>query len=118
MATVETAVDTTISRDTPSTQEKGVVRTEVVTKVIDGGNFTTYGNGIVRLNDVHAPEKAQRGYMDATQYLERLVGGKEIIVNIVAIDSYGRSVANVKVGGVSVNLAMRAFLTMKKYSNK
>ncbi len=83
-------------------------RRETVTKVIDGDTFETASRKHpVRLANVDAPEKRQRGYQEAKKALKQLIEGKKVEVTTVAHDPYGRAVAKVKVGGKSVNDAMR-----------
>ena len=41
-----------------------------------------------------------------TNKLKSLIQGQKVVVDTVARDTYGRAVANVKVGGKSVNKAM------------
>ena len=86
---------------------------ETVTRVIDGDTFkTSTRKHSVRLANVDAPERGKKGAGKATQKLARLIQGQKVEVNTVARDKYGRAVANVKVGGKSVNRAM------KKSTNK
>lgn len=83
-------------------------RKEQVQRVIDGDTLTTASRKrSVRLANVNAPEKGQRGAVAATKALASLVKGREVTVDTLARDKYGRSVANVKVDGRSVNAAMR-----------
>ncbi len=83
-------------------------RKEKVTKVIDGDTFETASRkNPVRLANVDAPEKGQPGAAKATDALRKLIQGEEVSIETVSRDQYGRSVANVKVGGRSVNKAMR-----------
>ena len=83
-------------------------RKEQVQRVIDGDTLTTGPRKHpVRLANVNAPEKGERGAIAATKALASMVRGKTVTVDTVARDKYGRSVANVKVGGRSVNAAMR-----------
>ncbi len=85
-----------------------MARKEKVTRVIDGDTFETDRRvHPVRLANVDAPEKGQPGGAGATEALRKLIGRKEVTVDTVARDSYGRSVANVRVGRQSVNKAMR-----------
>jgi endonuclease YncB( thermonuclease family) len=85
-----------------------MARREKVTKVIDGDTFETASRtNPVRLANVDAPEKGQPGAGKATQALRNLIQGEEVTIDTVARDQYGRSVANVKVGGKSVNKAMQ-----------
>ena len=85
-----------------------MARKEKVTRVIDGDTFKTASRkNPVRLANVHAPEKGERGAAVATKELEKLIGGKTVTIDTVSRDKYGRSVADVKVDNKSVNKAMR-----------
>lgn len=85
-----------------------MARKEKVTKVIDGDTFETASRkNPVRLANVDAPEKGQPGAAKATQALRNLIQGKEVLIDTVARDQFGRCMANVKVGGKSVNKAMQ-----------
>jgi endonuclease YncB( thermonuclease family) len=80
---------------------------ERVTRVIDGDTFLNKSSKHpVRLANVDTPEKGRKGGVKATQRLRKLIQGKRVEVNTVARDSYGRAVANVKIGRRSVNTAM------------
>ena len=82
-------------------------RKETVTRVIDGDTFRTSSRKhSIRLANVDAPEKGSKGGAKATKQLKNLIQGKKVEVKTVARDAYGRSVANVKVGGKSVNKAI------------
>lgn len=82
-------------------------RKEIVTSVIDGDTFRTKSRKHpVRLANVNAPEKGKPGSVKATKALKNLIQGQQVQINTVARDPYRRSVANVKVGGKSVNKAM------------
>lgn len=83
-------------------------RKERVTRVIDGDTFKTADRkNPVRLANVNAPEKGSPGANKATDSLEKMIKGKEVTINTVARDKYGRSIANVRVGRESVNKAMQ-----------
>lgn len=83
-------------------------RKERVTKVIDGDTLKTASRkNPVRLANVNAPEKGQRGYANAKSKLVNLVEGKEVIVDTVARDRYGRSVSRIYKNGKSVNKEMQ-----------
>jgi endonuclease YncB( thermonuclease family) len=85
-----------------------MARKERVTRVIDGDTFETASRkNPVRLANVDTPEKGEPGYQGAKQDLQRLIGGEQVEIDTKARDAYGRSVANVKVGGKSVNRAMK-----------
>lgn len=85
-----------------------MARKEKVTRVIDGDTFETSSRkNPIRLANVDAPEKGERGAVKATNELKKLIQGQEVSVDTVARDKYGRAVANVKVGRKSVNNAMK-----------
>ena len=85
-----------------------MARKERVTRVIDGDTFETASRKHpVRLANVNAPEKGQRGGASATNALKELIAGEAVTIETVARDKYSRTVANVKVGRKSVNKAMK-----------
>ena len=85
-----------------------MARKERVTRVIDGDTFKTASRKrSIRLANVNAPEKGNRGGAAATKALKTLIAGETVSVDTVARDVYGRAVANVKIGRQSVNKAMR-----------
>jgi len=77
-----------------------------VTKVIDGDTFKVQGGKAIRLANVRAPELGTKGGAKAKSELSGRIGGKTVSYDTVG-KSYGRDVANVKVGGKSVNQTMR-----------
>lgn len=79
-----------------------------VQKVVDGDTFITGTGKKVRLANVNAPEKGRRGAPQARKDLIELISRKQVDIDVVAHDPYGRAVANVKVGKKSVNKAMRS----------
>lgn len=88
-----------------------MARKEIVTEVIDGDTFrTNRRKNPVRLANVDAPEKGQPGSMKAKELLKELIEGKEVIIETVARDKYGRSIANVRIGRKSINKAMKEWL--------
>ena len=81
---------------------------ETVSRVVDGDTFyTKTRNRSVRLEGVDAPEKGTKAGVKATQQLRTMIQGKKVEVTPVAKDVYGRTVANVKVDGKSVNQAVK-----------
>lgn len=85
-----------------------MARRETVTQVVDGDTFMTdRRKNAVRLAGVDTPERHEPGYEEATRALAALIEGREVSIETKARDSYGRAVANVKVGGRSVNKAMK-----------
>ena len=84
-----------------------MTKKEKVTRVIDGDTFQTASRKYsVRLANVNAPEKGEPGAAKAKQELANLIQGQQVQIDTVARDTYGRTVAKVKVGGKSVNTAM------------
>ena len=89
-------------------------KTRKVADIIDGDTLTIGKNvPSIRLANVHAPEKGQKGYGDAKVKLAILTRGKQVTITPVAIDVYGRTVADVKVGRKSINKAMNDYLNRK-----
>ena len=60
----------------------------------------------IRLADIDAPEKDQPYGDVATRALTALVLDQRVEVVTVAIDAYGRTIARIQVGGVSVNVEL------------
>ncbi len=84
-----------------------MTRKEKVTRVIDGDTFrTARRTNSVRLANVSTPEKGSPGADVARRKLQRLIGGREVSIRPIARDTYGRSIALVKIGRRSVNKAM------------
>ena len=83
-------------------------RKETVTRVIDGDTFLTASRKrSIRLAGVDAPEKGARGAIKAAKTLRNLIEGKKVEIHPIARDTYGRTIANVKVGRKSVNKAIK-----------
>ena len=80
-----------------------------VVRVIDGDTFETSSGQRIRLADVNAPEVGNSYSQKATEQLDELVGGKNVAIKPVGV-SYGRVVADVKVGAKSVNRVMQRFV--------
>ena len=76
-----------------------------VVKVIDGDTFKIPRKAI-RLASVDAPEMGTKGGSRAKADLKDMIGGKMISYKPVG-KSYNRTVAQVKLGGKSVNQVMR-----------
>jgi endonuclease YncB( thermonuclease family) len=77
--------------------------------VSDGDTITVrtpQGNIKVRLAQIDAPEATQPWGNRSRQELSGMVAGKEVGLNIVDEDQYGRSVAQIDVNGLDVNRAM------------
>ncbi len=65
-----------------------------VTNVIDGDTFRI-SNRTVRLASINAPEWNTAPGQKATAYLRHLIERQEVIIKILATDTYKRSVAKV-----------------------
>ena len=70
-----------------------------VKRVIDGDTFELHqelqGTKRVRIANIDAPEKGQRGHQAATNKLKKLIENKKVTINPRAKDKYGRLVADV-----------------------
>ena len=83
-------------------------RNEKVTQIVDGSTFeTNMRKKAVKLARVNAPEKGKRGAAAAKKELEKLILGQTVTIDTVGRDDSGRTVANVKLGRVSINNAMK-----------
>jgi len=82
-----------------------------VREVTDGDTFAVdrayNGINIIRLNGVDTPEKGKPGYSEAKIYLASLILGKTVTIESVSIGHYHRIIANVYLGGISVNKKMK-----------
>ncbi len=83
-------------------------RKEIVTEIIGGDTFKTASRKHpVRLANVYASEMGQRDAANAKKKLSGLIKNKQVIIQTLARDKHGRSVAHVRVDNKSVNAAMR-----------
>jgi uncharacterized protein len=75
-----------------------------VSRVIDGDTLIAGGES-VRLICVDAPEKRERGFNEAREFLESLILGKEVVMerDISETDKYGRYLRYVYVDDLFVN---------------
>ena len=88
---------------------------ERVTRVVDGDTFMTEERKrAVRIANIDMPEKGEPGAKAATKKLEKMIGGKDVLVTPVAKDTYGRTVAKVSIAGKSVGKAMKPPAANKK----
>jgi endonuclease YncB( thermonuclease family) len=81
----------------------------VVSRVIDGDSLELAISGSqlkIRLAEIDAPERDQPYGSEATAALEKLVQGRGVRIEVVAIDRYGRTVARVYRGRLDVNAEM------------
>lgn len=75
-------------------------KTTVVSWVIDGDTFDTTSGDRIRLADVDAPERGERGYNDARDFLGSLVFNRQVYLDVDDVyrtDRYGRLVCVVYV---------------------
>lgn len=79
-------------------------------RVLDGDTFTVRANDgstfNVRLDGVDAPESEQAYGLEATRELKRLLTGRVLRISAKSKDRYKRVLADVYVGGISVNESM------------
>jgi endonuclease YncB( thermonuclease family) len=88
-----------VDADTIHGRIVGVADGDTVT-LIDANNSTTK----IRLHQIDAPEKQQDFGQRSKASLSDLVFGKEVDVEVVTIDKYGRTVGRIHVGGQDANL--------------
>ena len=65
-----------------------VDQTSTVTRVIDGDTFDIATGERIRLADVDAPEYYESGYTEATEYLESLIDGKTVYLDVDDVYTY------------------------------
>ena len=81
----------------------------LVTNVIDGDTFKIQNNQKVRLIGINAPEKDEKYYKEATQYLTNLILNQRVILerDISETDRFGRLLRYVYLeNGTFINLEM------------
>ncbi len=83
----------------------------MVTKVIDGDSLIVErsvkdGKSVpieVRLEGIDAPEGCQAGGPEAREALRAFVDGKRVSLEVKGKDSYGRTLATLRVGALNIN---------------
>ena len=84
--------------------------TEYVSTVFDGDTFdTTTSQPAVRLAGIDTPERGEPGFESAKSALEALVLNKWVNVHTNGNGYYGRRIADVWVGQIHVNQAMKRY---------
>lgn len=81
----------------------------IVTKVSDGDSFYMKLDGKkvrVRMYGIDAPELSQTYGEEAKKYLEKLILGKKVDLDILYEDKYKRKIARVYFKGREINLEM------------
>jgi endonuclease YncB( thermonuclease family) len=71
----------------------------------------------IRLAEIDAPEKHQAYGMASRQFLIQMVFHKQVWINTLTVDKYGRKVAQLKLDGLSVNEEMVRRGMAWEYSN-
>ena len=77
-----------------------------VVNVADGDTITVLSNNIetkVRLYGIDCPEKSQPYGQKAKQFVLSMVSGKQVDVDIIDTDRYGRAVGVIKLSGTILN---------------
>jgi endonuclease YncB( thermonuclease family) len=79
-----------------------------VTRVIDGDTFELESGEIVRLLCVNAPEKGERGYEEAKEFLSSLILDKKVLMkaDLTDKDKYSRLLRYVLVEDVVGNILL------------
>jgi micrococcal nuclease len=77
--------------------------TYLVKEVVDGDTFTTEDYSVVRLLGIGAPELDFCGGQEAKEYLEGLLLGKRVSLEVLSRDSNGRQLAYVYLNKKMVN---------------
>lgn len=75
---------------------------------IDGDTIRIEGEGKVRLQGVAAPEKSEQGGMEATDFMKRLVNGKDVRCQLDGSRTYDRRVGICFLEGADVGEAVIA----------
>lgn len=80
-----------------------------VERIMDGDSFVARdvtGKRVeIRLSAIDAPEGAQQFGDTSRAALQKLIGGREMLVAVDDVDKFGRFVSRVSVGSTDVNLA-------------
>lgn len=99
------AVQTAHDNSHANAQPQGIITGRVV-RVADGDTIILLDaqnkQTKIRFYGVDAPEKAQDFGEVSRQYLADMVAGKDVVVTVVDVDQYGRSVSRIKVGNKEV----------------
>lgn len=88
------------SSPSPSIPSGEIDAVDVVSTVVDGDTFNTTSMGKVRLADINAPEMGELGCNESKDFLNNLIFGREVCLDIDDIkrtDQYGRLVCVVYV---------------------
>lgn len=90
----------------------------IVIGVIDGDTIVLQGKSRVRLRQVDAPDKGRCGYDQAKKQLETLALNKYVRIDEEIPDQYGRGMALVYTGDISINTEMVASGWVRYHSDQ
>jgi len=98
-------------REKPSQQvetPRNLFSEAFVEKVVDGDTIMLRNGELVRLIGIDAPERGEKCFLEAKNYLERFVAGRTVLLerDVENRDRYGRLLRYVLVDGVNVNVEM------------
>ncbi len=81
-----------------------------VVRIVDGDTVHVFeGEGVqtkIRLHGIDTPERAQPYYRTARDALDEMIAGKQVGVQVIDTDRYGRTVGVIYLDGRNINLAM------------
>jgi endonuclease YncB( thermonuclease family) len=77
-----------------------------IERVIDGDTIVIENGTSVRLLGINSPEKGEKYYEEAKEFLENLVSGKKLKIEKHGKDKYYRELAYVFLGNENVNLKL------------
>ncbi len=123
-ATLTTTATQTVTPLVP----RGVDMIATVYNVVDGDTFDGFPSGRVRLADIDAPERGEKGYTEAKEALKLLTLNKVVYLDVddmYVMDSYNRLVCVVYVEYNSTHLlnvnrwlVVNGFATLSDYPNE
>lgn len=96
----------TVPAPRPATAGSPSQFTGQVQRVIDGDTLELTSKARryrVRLAYIDAPEMNQPGGVEATDFAEQFINGRDITWTAVGVDPYGRILADILVNGISLN---------------
>ena len=62
--------------------------TDYVTKIFDGDTFQISNGEVIRLADIDTPETGEEGYLEASEFLEKLIYNREVFLDIDDVNYY------------------------------
>ncbi len=85
------------------TEEEITLKTAKVISVTDGDTLETSDQIIIRLKGINTPEREEKYYQEAKEFLESLALNKTIEFEDYGPDKYGRTLAHIYIGKTLVN---------------